>query len=1272
MPDWMGTLINVRELWIWGNELEGTIPDLSGMTGLDRLKLQNNLFSGGIPLWFGELRNLRYLYLHHNPLGGTIPAELGNLTNLRYLWLHNNMLEGDIPAELGQLSSLWDLNLHTNQLTGPIPAELGGMDRLQRLRLHRNMLDGEIPASLGGLDSLRFMWLHGNMLSGQIPTGLGRLRQLERLWLSENELEGQIPYELGYLRNLAQWRLADNQFTGCLPINISGVNDTDLAGLGLQVCDVLVIEAPLKIEPIIPNLRALIRPRVAYTGNDRLSYSLVGGPEEMSIDFNIGIIDWTPQESDGGRTFDITVRVNDGSRFAETVFPVSVIQPQELEIEIMESEAALLVTDTDTNLNGLQTASPPDESPMTSQTLHNLQQLFTRVPSASVPEIPSRITRISDVLLIKGVFDNPVEFRFPIDEFPEDVSLDDINLYAYVNPTDVDEYVWMPLVHDWSFTGSESEPIFVLELTGLGGMAFFGYHYTSPPTPFSSSDTQPSYTRKSLGLTSTQSVDTGQINCEAQRQWFSFSEFGEKNYNKITCRYTPDSEVKITIKSFGQGRRWDRTVEELAEWVITAQFAFEELDVGYDKEITVNIDSRLIGSDVRGQVYGSESGTLHLSPAMRASEPKGVLYHEYVHHVQFHRDTGNRLFANRANAVSNWLFEGSATWIADEIDDNINLYQDSLERFIMHVGLGSIPDVSFYNGVRSDVSFSYSTALFFLLLSHNCEDMKPNVRDLFVDQSDNDQDNGIVSLSEVVADSDCNFGDHLGSERSSYLSTAIAYYDYAMLFKNDIREVFDERGTIPVQYFVAPERFLEIRDLAWQSPFTHVEWPLTFSRSEFDYYDEIQMQVVERIVTEPIDIIPAAGTYSFKIPYGKLSDGSDVPYHNLPDGTVAELVVSPARGELIVSVTCLKSDECSSSENRQAFRDINTIGPDEDQHAWFSTAQSNSYILATERLPSLHITIVNPSLTEDVDVEVKLVIRREGSLLNRLEFTSHSDGELVSNRVIAVGGVFPEEVRDQVNRVVVTANGLRSGTVMRSDGTFWEQVIMFAGDNIITAQGFNGETPVTQAARITLIGVPVISQSRNQLVSSRVGIVLRWDTGTTDVDIYSTDKDSRTIYFSNKVEYPGFLDFDDLEGYGPEVISYRAVEHSIYNNGTFDVDVHYFSGSPPTNFTLDVILNETEADNRRLHRYESVTPLTQSDNFRNSGPHGASGPSRFNSLLTVSCNRQGVCLVNSVDESKLAPLGESGGIDDSSSSSERSDLRNVYPETELNASPKSK
>ena len=222
--------------------------------------------------------------------------------------------------------------------------------------------------------------------------------------------------------------------------------------------------------------------------------------------------------------------------------------------------------------------------------------------------------------------------------------------------------------------------------------------------------------------------------------------------------------------------------------------------------------------------------------------------------------------------------------------------------------------------------------------------------------------------------------------------------------------------------------------------------------------------------------------------------------------------------------------------------------------------------------------------------------------------------------------------------MVVTANGIQTETTLNQDGSFAADVVLSLGDNKITAQGFNGSTPVTNEEVITVQGIRSSSTGRNALIPSRVVFVLRWDTDGTDVDIYSTDKNGGTIWFDDQTEGPGNLDYDDRYGFGPEVVSYRETNDDVYVNGTFDVDVHYFQGRPSTNYTLDAIVNETGAGTRRSYKYQSTTPLTGATRSH-AGP-GDSGSSRFNDILSISCNADRVCQVSDYDRSKLSIAGE--------------------------------
>ena len=233
IPAELGSLTNLKTLWLSGNQLSGEIPaELGSLTNLKTLWLSGNQLSGEIPAELGSLTNLKTLWLSGNQLSGEIPAELGKLTNLTNLYLHENQLSGEISAELGSLTNLTELNLRSNQLTDEIPRELGSLTHLTLLYLYDNQLIGEIPAELGRLTNLGELVLWGNQLSGQIPAELGSLTHLLRLNLSGNQLSGEIPAELGSLTNLTYLRLHENQLSGKIPAELGDLTNLETLALG--------------------------------------------------------------------------------------------------------------------------------------------------------------------------------------------------------------------------------------------------------------------------------------------------------------------------------------------------------------------------------------------------------------------------------------------------------------------------------------------------------------------------------------------------------------------------------------------------------------------------------------------------------------------------------------------------------------------------------------------------------------------------------------------------------------------------------------------------------------------------------------------------------------------------------------------------------------------------------------------------------------------------------------------------------------------------------
>ncbi|CAH1450237.1 unnamed protein product [Lactuca virosa] len=221
IPRSLSNLTQLTFLTLGGNKFTGFIPSLVGLSELNALELNGNNFEKGqLPDWLGKLTKLNQLYLSDNNLTGEIPSFLANLTKLSVLSLGLNSLNGHIPSSFFNLTQLTMLDLQGNQLEGPISSSFSKFNGLRALRLNFNSFIGRVDLDIFlGLNKLEVLMLGGNKIS-LVPTDnytISTLPQLKDLQLSSCNLK-KFPGFLRFQNKMRTLVFDHNKIEGRVPI----------------------------------------------------------------------------------------------------------------------------------------------------------------------------------------------------------------------------------------------------------------------------------------------------------------------------------------------------------------------------------------------------------------------------------------------------------------------------------------------------------------------------------------------------------------------------------------------------------------------------------------------------------------------------------------------------------------------------------------------------------------------------------------------------------------------------------------------------------------------------------------------------------------------------------------------------------------------------------------------------------------------------------------------------------------------------------------------
>ncbi|MGL5439731.1 MAG: S-layer homology domain-containing protein [Filifactoraceae bacterium] len=196
IPEGVGNLVNLIELNLKGNYMDGKIPD--SICELSSLKVLDLSFSDfeNIPLNIGDLTELEYLNIAGSGLKDGIPESIIKLKKLKELDLSRNRnLGGSIPIRIGDLDNLTDLVLSDSGIEGTIPFSIVDMDSIENIELSHNYLTGSIPNDIGDLSTLKYFTFNSNFISGELPNSIKNLSKLNMLDASKNNIMS-IPEEV--------------------------------------------------------------------------------------------------------------------------------------------------------------------------------------------------------------------------------------------------------------------------------------------------------------------------------------------------------------------------------------------------------------------------------------------------------------------------------------------------------------------------------------------------------------------------------------------------------------------------------------------------------------------------------------------------------------------------------------------------------------------------------------------------------------------------------------------------------------------------------------------------------------------------------------------------------------------------------------------------------------------------------------------------------------------------------------------------------------------
>lgn len=190
IPPMISSLQHLQTLILESNNFTGRLPEsLGSLPSLAVLNVRSNSLHGSLPQALGDLESLRLLVLSNNNFSGDVP-DLSSLSNLQVLDLENNSLGPQFPV-VGQ--RVERIVLRNNRFSLGIPDKVQSYHQLKFFDISSNRFVGPFPVSLLSLPSIAYVNIAENKFTGMLSESLSCNDDLYYVNFTSNLLTGKLP-----------------------------------------------------------------------------------------------------------------------------------------------------------------------------------------------------------------------------------------------------------------------------------------------------------------------------------------------------------------------------------------------------------------------------------------------------------------------------------------------------------------------------------------------------------------------------------------------------------------------------------------------------------------------------------------------------------------------------------------------------------------------------------------------------------------------------------------------------------------------------------------------------------------------------------------------------------------------------------------------------------------------------------------------------------------------------------------------------------------------